>query len=151
MSIENRLAALERSARRWRVAALLLAVGMVAAIGLGAAKDKPIQDEVRTRKLVVVDDKGEAVGLLLSDGKQNMLTLKSGAAAITFSVASDGVGMLTTSPNGSRGFGMLVADQGSTFSLVTKGREQIQMGGGKAGAFLKIEDANDKTVWTARP
>lgn len=62
-SMEDRITTLEKSARRWR----LLAVGALILFGtswlVGAGRD-PVQAEVRTRQLIVVDEKGHELVLI---------------------------------------------------------------------------------------
>jgi hypothetical protein len=59
-TIEDRIAALEKSGRRWRWVALLLAVGMLGAIGWGAEKVKDeLPPEITVRKISVVNAEGD--------------------------------------------------------------------------------------------
>lgn len=60
-TIEERLAALEKSGRRWRLTAVLLAVGMLGAVGWGAERVKiPVQkpQEITASLISVVDKNG---------------------------------------------------------------------------------------------
>ena len=57
-TIEERLAKLEATARRWRLAALGLAGVVVLTVGMGAA-EIPLQKIIRTNLLVIEDDNGE--------------------------------------------------------------------------------------------
>jgi len=60
-TIEQRLAKLERTARRWRLAALGLAGCVVCVVGMGAADD-PFPKVVEANSFVVRDERGEMVG-----------------------------------------------------------------------------------------
>src|SRR6478735_9291949 len=62
-SVEDRLAALERSGRRWKGATLCVAAVAMAAMILGAQKKDPdAQAEVRAQKFMLVDPDGTPVG-----------------------------------------------------------------------------------------
>jgi len=69
-SLETRVAHLERSLRRTRVAAVAAGLLLFAFIGVQAAR-KPVavQDVVRARRLVLVDDEGRVRAELAQDPK----------------------------------------------------------------------------------
>jgi hypothetical protein len=67
--LEDRLDRLEIACRRWQRGAVVLLVTLVAVVAVGAARQAAIQDEVRTRKLVVVDENGVARVVIAEDPK----------------------------------------------------------------------------------
>lgn len=67
--LEDRLDRLETSRRRWQRGAVLSLVALVGVIAIGAARQAEIQDEVRTRKLVVVDENDVARVVIAEDPK----------------------------------------------------------------------------------
>jgi hypothetical protein len=58
MTTEERLERVERELRRWRRGALMMAVLVVAAAGLGWARTPEVPDVVKARKFLLVDDRG---------------------------------------------------------------------------------------------
>ena len=89
LSLEERVVGLERSLKRARIAALACAVALLSLLAMGFAHSRsPVSDEVRTHRLVIVDDEGHqrvviaqdppngqrisrAAGLVLLDDKGN--------------------------------------------------------------------------------
>ena len=65
--LEMRVQTLEKQARRYRMTTALLGLVCVGFIGLAANAPKPVTDEIRAKKFVVVDDQGKEV-LHLSSG-----------------------------------------------------------------------------------
>jgi hypothetical protein len=65
--LEQRIAQLEKMSRRWKGIAAAVMVGLVASISIGADPGAPTTDEVRTRKLTIVDQAGLTVGEITSD------------------------------------------------------------------------------------
>ena len=65
--LAGRVAALERSARRWRAAAGAVALLAVVVVGMGAAGDGDsgagMANTVKARAFIVVDDEGNATGV----------------------------------------------------------------------------------------
>jgi len=67
-SVEDRIASLERSLRRTRFTLRALAVGVLLAVAVGFARaGTHTTDEVRTQRLVIVDDNGQARIVLAQD------------------------------------------------------------------------------------
>lgn len=67
-SVEDRIAGLERSIRRTRVTLGVLAGGLLFAASVGFVQASAQEsDEVRTRRLVIVDDRGQARIVLAQD------------------------------------------------------------------------------------
>jgi hypothetical protein len=85
LDLEARLSAVERSLKRWRMVAFVLAVGLA---GLGAAAADPISvfqtsihNEVRTQSLVITDKKGKEIGRFLPVEKDGAVF---GAIRVTY-------------------------------------------------------------------
>ncbi len=73
MNVEERVAKLERSARRWRLAAVLAGLG---GVGLGAARSG-VPDEIRAKRFVVEDGQGrDRIVLAASSGKSKYATIE---------------------------------------------------------------------------
>lgn len=60
-AIERRLANVETIGRRWRAAAMVLAVGMVCVVGMGA--DEPFPKVVKANAFIVTDENGKMAGI----------------------------------------------------------------------------------------
>ena len=56
LDLESRISRLERSRRHWQRGAIIAVVALGSVVGIGAARQVEIQEEIRTRKLVVVDE-----------------------------------------------------------------------------------------------
>lgn len=84
-TVEDRLAALERTGRRWRSAAAVLGVCVLVLVSRGAEQKPPTSEEVRTKMLRVVDAKGETVFLVGTNdaGEPSMRLLSEGKDAIS--------------------------------------------------------------------
>ena len=61
MNIEQRLTALERRANRYRSAFVLMVLTSVGVVLTGATATDDVQDVVRTKKLLVVNEDGQVV------------------------------------------------------------------------------------------
>lgn len=66
VTLEERVAAVERSLKRWKVLAFVLGVGLA---GLGAAQvgENSTFDVVRAKTFAVIDDNGKPYGVFSSD------------------------------------------------------------------------------------
>ena len=97
-SIEARLDALEGEVRRYRNAAVVLGLVLAGVLLVGATTDDGIQDVVRTRALVVLNEAGEGVFHTGTDSNGNgFLTVRSRTTAwalIHAGVDGDGNGSL---------------------------------------------------------
>ena len=122
-ALSSRLDRLEREARRWRAGALGLGLALVASLGLSAkdparpASPSVVQDEVRAKRLVLVDADGAEAGVLELDGKQNPhLLLRK----------EQRLGVLTLS-----GPGLLVRDgrRGAFVGVNTQGASTLELTG----------------------
>ena len=86
MDTSDRLTRLERDSRRWRAAALLLAIGLGLCFFLGQAKPEP--SEVKGTKFVLVDEQGMPRGTLAMEngGPALVLTDSRGKGVIRLQV-----------------------------------------------------------------
>ena len=86
MNLESRIAALERSGRRWRLAAVGCGIGLALVIFMGQAKPEPA--EVKAGKFVLTDESGAARGTLAIEngGPSLVLTDARGREAIRLAV-----------------------------------------------------------------
>lgn len=99
-----RLDRLERSARRWRRAAIAIGLSAVAA---AAPATQPAADEVRTHRLVIVDEQGRPAAVLRHKagvGCGLVFVDPANPTAIVSAVgwASDGSGMLVVNTRDGR-------------------------------------------------
>ena len=77
--IEARLDALEGKVRRYRNAAVVLVVTLAGVVLVGATTDDGIQDVVKTRRLELINESGEATGALYTFRGGGNLVLKNKA------------------------------------------------------------------------
>jgi hypothetical protein len=69
LDLESRITRLESSRRRWQRGAVVSILALVGVVGVGAVRQAEIQDEVRTRKLVVVDENDTPRVVIAEDPK----------------------------------------------------------------------------------
>ena len=86
MNLESRVVRLERSARRWRLAALAAGTTLALVVLLGQAR--PEASEIKAGKIALVDESGVARGTLAIEagGPSLVLTDSRGRDAIRLSV-----------------------------------------------------------------
>jgi hypothetical protein len=71
--LDQRLQRLEHRLNRYRLITASLGAALLGIIALGAAKDA--SDEIRTKKLVIVNDQGKEGAVLMAGGKGSALIL----------------------------------------------------------------------------
>ena len=92
-TVEDRLAALEGSAWRWRAASGVLLVGLIAAVAWGAGQKPAVSESVITRELQVVNAQGGTVFTVGAneDGDPSMRFMLDGKDAISAWASKDRV------------------------------------------------------------
>lgn len=92
MNLEERVARLESSARRWRAASIGMAFGGIILILIGAAPPSNQPQELSVKGLTVVNDDGDAVIVLASfNGKGQMHVAEPKARKPGFSASAGGL------------------------------------------------------------
>ncbi len=98
LTIEQRLAKLERTARRWRLAALGLAGCVVCVVGMGAADD-PFPKVVKANMFYAEDENGNPIGFFgvakRGDVPNLILIDKNGKGATTIQPGVEGFKVVT--------------------------------------------------------
>ncbi len=92
----ERLDRLEREARRWRLAAVVVGVVLGLVVLVGATPPAPVADEIRARRFVVVDEAGKTRALLgVEDGEARLaLHHETGRRLASLQVHSTGTSAL---------------------------------------------------------
>jgi hypothetical protein len=101
-SIETRLTALERRATGYRNALVALVLILAAVVLTGAVTTDEVQDVVRTKMLLVVDDAGQAlISVAATEGDHGLLTVtsKTGQQLISAGAGDGGNGMFAVRSN----------------------------------------------------
>lgn len=105
-AIVERITLLERSLRRTRLAAAVAGLGLAASIGFAAVwHPVGISDEIRTRRLVVVDDEGRARVVVGQDPRDTQRRSRAAGLTIRDSHGTERGGF-STMDDGSVVFGM---------------------------------------------
>ena len=137
-TVEDRLGALERSARRWKVATFCVAALAGTAMILGAQKKDPdVQEEVRAQKFVLVAPDGTNLGAWAGDKDGVALGMQSGKqTALLGILPSDGPSL---DLQGERGkIGLLCAKTGPGLGL-TAGESDIKLVANPRTAALSLK------------
>jgi len=131
--LETRLQSLERRVQRYRLATTLLGVGLVGLLCVAAEAPKATSDEIRTKKLVVVDDQGKDVAHLSSSKNGGIVRIQNHAGYTVFIAGA--------AETGGR---LMVADD--------EGNEWVKVNVEKVGGQVSISDKKgQKHVLTATP
>jgi hypothetical protein len=150
MTIEQRIARLERSANRWRIACICT---IVLAIVIGAGEG--VSEEVRTRSLVVVNKAGNPAAILdtSSDGfGELMIYGPANGGAITLSAGDKSNGLTMDSPDGQYSVELDANNRsGANLGLQSHGKFLYQAYASGILGRTVIRDANEKKVWSAPP
>ena len=105
-SVQDRIAGLERSLRRTRWTLRVLTVGIFVVVGVGFTQDSTqTSDEVRTRRLVVVDDSGNE-RIVLAQDPENTQRMARAAGLTLFDDKGSERGGFSTMADGSVVLGM---------------------------------------------
>ena len=139
-TVEDRLAALERSARRWRAATFCVAALAGAATMLGAQeKDADVREEVRARKFVLVAPDGTDLGAWAGDKDGVALGMQSGNQTALFGILpGDGPSLDLQGDKGK--IGLLCAKTGPGLGL-TNGDTDIKLVAGPRMAAINLKRA----------
>ena len=105
-SVEDRIAALERSVRLTRWALAIAVLGFALAAGIPLVRRPPaVLDEVRARRLVIVDEAGRVRVEIAQDPRDTQRRSRSVGLAVFDSTGTERGG-LSTRDDGSVGFGL---------------------------------------------
>lgn len=86
-TVEDRLASLERSARRWKLATFCVAALACTAMMLGAQEKEPeAQEEVRAKRFTLVGPDGEPVGAWIADKDSAALGMQMGKQQVLLGI-----------------------------------------------------------------
>ena len=93
--LETRLQSLERRMQRYRITTTVLGIALVGLLCVAADSPKATSDEIRTKKLVVVDDQGKDVAHLSSTQNGGIVRVQNHRGATVFIAgAAEGGGRL---------------------------------------------------------
>ena len=125
-TVEDRLAALERSARRWKAATFCVAALAATAMILGAQeKDADVREEVRAQKFVLVAPDGTNLGAWAGDKDGVALGMQRGNQTALFGILpSDGPSLDLQGEKGK--IGLLCSKAGPGIG-VTNGETDIKL------------------------
>src|SRR4029453_6304757 len=78
-NLEIRLQTLERQMKRYRLTTTVLVLACVGLVGIAANGPKPVSDEVRAKRFVVVDDQGKEAAHMSSGPYGGILKIQNRA------------------------------------------------------------------------
>lgn len=113
-TLEARVARLEKSARRWKLATIGLLLGG-GAVAVGGAVADPVVDTIRAKRIHVVNDQGTAVGILAASEGDGILLLKSkeGGRLVSATATAKGSNIHVDHANGKTAFVAEATDGGA--------------------------------------
>ena len=131
--LETRLRSLERRMQRYRLTTAVLGVGLVGLLCVAADAPKATSDEIRTKKLVVVDDHGKEMAHMSSSKNGGIVRIQNHAGyTVVIAGAAETGGRL------------MVADD--------QGNEWVKVNVEEVGGQVSISDKKgQKHVLTATP
>ena len=137
-TVEERLAALERSAGRWKAATFGVAALAATAMILGAQKKEPeAQEEVRAQRFVLMSPEGESMGVWTGDKNGAALGMQVGKQQVLLGILpGDGPSL---DLQGERGkIGLLCAKTGPGIG-VTAGDTDVKIVANPRTAALSLK------------
>jgi hypothetical protein len=148
--LEARLARLERTNRRYRLAIVGLVAGIVAATALGF--DQNIYDVVRARRFEVVDSTGAVLTEIGYDasGGRVLARRRDGGGALFFTNAEGGaLGLLT--PDGHVPFRAGVSPKGGLLVITNRDDQFVMMAAAddSSGGAMILYDKTGRELWHA--
>lgn len=146
MTIEQRLAAVERQLRFHRLVIAGLLVALVALVGYGATEGVP--DVIRARSFEVVNPEGQAVIAARADKDGGGLWLYNveGQLVVVAHAGKDGGGVLALyNAEGQSGVGAAALKDGGGLALYNaKGQQGVVADAGVIGGRLTLYNADEK-------
>ena len=150
MDTNDRLSRLERDSRRWRSAALLLAIALGLCLFLGQAKPQP--GEVKATKFTLVDEQGMSRGTLAMEngGPALVLTDSRGKGVIRLQVPKvpDKAAFYLTDPTESTDAELAMTQTGPVLHFNDRIGNRIRLATNELNAPLAaVYDAEGKKVF----
>ena len=120
--IESRLQALESRVNRYRIAASLLGVTVVGLVGIAATTPAVVHDEVRTHKLVIVDDQGKETAHLSHGPHGGILNIhnRAGFPVVVAGATEKGGKMMLADDQGIQYVKVVVEEPGGQVEISDK-------------------------------
>ena len=126
--LELRLERLERRVNRYRLTSILLGLGVIALAGIAANAPATVTPEVRTHKLVVVNESGKEAAHLIPSPHGGLLTLLNygDLPVVRLGVGEKGGKLTLNSPKGDPYIIMSSEDNGGEMTLQDqKGQKHV--------------------------
>jgi len=160
MTIDQRLAKLERENQIINGAGAVLLLALGACLLLGGRQDTPkVVEDVRAKRIVIVDDEGKARITLSSSSEQPSLSLfdKDGKARMRLSLGQGMPDIRLFDKSGKKGAGIAVTDLAGPqiYFADRAGKSRAVMGyrrtepGAIGYPFLHLYDEDGKVVYKA--
>lgn len=173
MTIEQRLEALARSNRRWRMAACLMGLLTMAGLLMAQSGAVMVPELLRTRKLEVLNEQGVAVvtleagprgGLITTTNGQGGLLLETEAGSfniyngqgqklVRLSATKDGQGLVATYNHRGEGvvaMGSTKDGEGAFTTYNGSGQKLVSLSATDTGGALSVWSASGQAVSTIR-
>jgi predicted Fe-Mo cluster-binding NifX family protein len=145
MQLEERVRRLERSGKVWRAVAVILGVALVA-----AAQRAPVSEEVVTRQLRIVDDKGQNVLVAGEVGNRSVIELSRKGVSSVLIQAGDQRSMVGLNLPGKEEPAILMTGDGSggfVYFEPKNANNPTGIGSNNGVGFVQIRGADDTKVF----
>jgi hypothetical protein len=147
-TMEERLKALEKTARRQSMIITMLVLGLVATVVIAASPAEAPLDIIRTKGIAILNDDGRIVAALTADeygGALNILTHQGGFVASLGHSSSGDVRLFLGEPFGKGGAVFGIVDGGAgVFIKDAQGTQVASLSAGRKGGHLILHDATGK-------
>ena len=141
LTVEQRLEKLERQAKRYRMALVLLTAALCGMLSLAATDDNRVHDVLKARRLEVVNAAGDLVVVMTSDEAGGVLGINNNAGQLMAIMTSDkDGGKLVINNNAGQPMAGMGSDEAGGRLLVwnNAGQPMVGMVSGEDGGSLSV-------------
>ena len=149
MTIEERLAQLERKNRRLTLALMSVGMAAVMAVAMGQGAPAVVTQAVKARSFILVDDDGKVRGIfgVVKGGPLLSMYDENGKGRATLTVSSYGPGLTLRDENGKERATLTAVKPGPLLRLFDQnGKERATLAVVKAGPLLSLDDENGEVL-----
>ena len=132
--VESRLRSLERRLNRYRLAASLLGAAVVGLAGIAANAPEKVANELKARKIVVVDEQGKEAAHLTAGPHGGVLNIhnRSGLAVVLLGASEKGGQVTVADSQGAHCVTVIGEEAGGQINLTDQKGQRNQLTAGSS-------------------